>query len=331
MALPEHILLLYGYVLLFAWVLVEQLGIPLPATPVLLAAGALSAEHELSFGLALLSGLAASLLADSAWFFAGRHYGHFVLRTLCKLSLEPMTCVRKTQDSYGRRHSLTLVIAKFVPGLSTLAPPVAGQKGMAYGRFVFFDGAGAILWVGVLLSGGRFFGDMLNQNPRLLDWIGRFSGGLLVLGILGFLVGRVVRRRMILNKLISARLEPDELKRWLDAGEEVFIVDLRHPDDLQSEPFTLPGALHIPAGALAERGHEIPRDRDIVLFCACRPSDATAVKTATTLQKQGIERVRPLRGGYYEWKRLGYPMVAFTPELAPTLVPSISSAIPATE
>jgi membrane protein DedA with SNARE-associated domain/rhodanese-related sulfurtransferase len=319
MALPEHILLLYGYLLLFAWVLVEQLGIPLPATPVLLAAGALSAENELSFPLALLAGLAASLLADSAWFFIGRRYGHQVMRLLCKLSLEPTICVRRTQDSYGRRHGLTLVIAKFVPGLSMLAPPVAGQKGMAYRSFVFFDGAGAILWVGSLLTGGRFFGDLLKRDPSLLNWAGKFSGGLLILGILGFLVARVVRRRMILNKLISARLEPAELKRWLDSGEEVFIVDLRHPDDLRSEPFTLPGARHIPAGALAERGHEIPRDRDIVLYCACRPTDATAIKAATTLQKQGIERVRPLRGGYFEWKRLGFPMDA------------VASALPAAE
>jgi rhodanese-related sulfurtransferase len=140
--------------------------------------------------------------------------------------------------------------------------------------------------------------------------VGRFSGALLLLGVAGFLIARVVRRRMILNKLISARLEPLELKSWLDAGEEVFIVDLRHPDDLLAEPFILPGALHIAPHALAERGHEIPRDRDIVLYCACRPTDATAVKTATTLQKLGIERVRPLRGGYYEWKRLGFPMDA---------------------
>src|ERR1035437_7774109 len=99
MALPEHILLVYGYFLLFGWVLVEQLGIPLPATPVLLAAGALSAEHELSFALALGAGLSAALLADSAWFMAGRHYGSHVLRLLCKMSLEPTTCVRRTESS----------------------------------------------------------------------------------------------------------------------------------------------------------------------------------------------------------------------------------------
>jgi len=315
MALPEHFLLIYGYALLFAWVLIEQMGIPLPATPVLLAAGAMSADHKLSFLLALLAGLGAALVADSSWFFIGRHYGHRVMRQLCRLSIEPTICVRQTEDSYGRRHGLTLMIAKFVPGLSTLAPPVAGQRGMAFTRFLFFDGIGAILWVGVLLSGGRFFGAVLQSNPSALDWVGRFSGALLAVGIIGFLVARIVRRRMILNKLIAARLEPAELKTWLDAGEDVFIVDLRHPDDLLSEPFKLPGALHIAPDSLAARNSEIPRDRDIVLYCACRPTDATAVKTATTLQKLGIDRVRPLRGGYYEWKRLGFPMDSVAPAL----------------
>ena len=309
MELPTHILLVYGYLLLFAWVLVEQFGIPLPATPVLLAAGALSAQHELSFPLAFAACVAASLVADTSWFLIGRRYGHHVLRILCKLSLEPTVCVRKTQDSFGRRREVTLMIAKFVPGLATLAPPVAGQNGMSLGRFLLFDGIGATLWIEVLLTAGRFFGDLLKRNPSLLDWAGRFSGALLVLGILGFFVGRVVRRRMVIKKLVAARLEPEELKRQLDAGEKAYIVDLRHPLELLADPFTLPGALHFSPDALAARHQEIPRDRDVVLFCTC-PSEATAAKTAMTLHKLGIERVRPLRGGYDEWKRLGFPLEA---------------------
>jgi membrane protein DedA with SNARE-associated domain/rhodanese-related sulfurtransferase len=319
MALPTHILLLYGYLLLFAWVLVEQLGIPLPATPVLLAAGALSAEHELSYPFALLAGLGAALIADSAWFLIGRRYGHHVLRILCKLSLEPSICVRRTQDSFGRRRGAMLIFAKFVPGLATLAPPVAGQNGMAYGPFLLFDGIGATLWVGALLAAGRFFGDMLKHDPSLLNWVGRFSGALLVLGILGFFAGRLYRRRADLKKLAAARLEPEDLKRQLDAGEPVYIVDLRHPLELLPDPFTLPGAKHISPESLALRHHEIPRDRDIVLFCTC-PSEATAAKTAITLHKLGIERVRPLRGGFDEWKRLGFPLDAVEiakPPLAP--------------
>ncbi|MGA2352642.1 MAG: VTT domain-containing protein [Terracidiphilus sp.] len=312
MALPEHILLMYGYLLLFAWVLVVQLGIPVPVTPILLAAGALSANRELNFALALLSGLAASLIADSIWFFIGRRYGHHVLRILCKLSLEPTVCVRRTQDSFGRRRAVTLMIAKFVPGLATLAAPVAGQNGMSYGRFLFFDCIGATAWLGTMLTVGRFFGDLLRRDPNLLEWAGRFSGALLVLAILGFFTARVLRRRMVIKKLVAARLEPEELKRQLDAGEEVFIVDLRHPLEIVSDPFTLPGARQFSPEALAERHSEVPRDRDIILFCSC-PSEATAARTAMTLHKLGIERIRPLRGGYDEWKRLGFPLDAVIP------------------
>jgi len=307
MASATQILITYVYLLLFAWVLVEQLGIPLPATPILLAAGALSAQGQISFPLALLAALAGSLTSDTAWFLIGRKYGHHVLRILCKLSMEPTICVRRTQDSFGRRRQVTLMIAKFVPGLATLAPPVAGQNGMSYAEFLFFDAIGASVWFGILLAVGRLFGDALKRDPSLLNWAGRFSGALLLLGILAFFGARVIRRRMVLKELVSARLEPQELKRQLDAGELVCIVDLRHPLELLPDPFTLPGAIHFSPESLAARHLEIPRDRDVVLFCTC-PSEATAAKTAMTLHKLGIERVRPLRGGFDEWKRLGYPM-----------------------
>ena len=312
MELPTHILIAYGYLLLFAWVFVEQLGLPLPATPVLLAAGALSVAGPIHFHLAFVTGVVAAVAADSVWFHFGRRYGHHVLRLLCKLSLEPNTCVRRTQDSFGRRRGVMLAFAKFVPGLAMLAPPVAGQNGMDFGSFLAYDGLGASLWVGTLLVIGRFFGDMLKRNPRLLDWAGEFSGALLFLGIVGFFVGRLYRRRAVLKQLAASRLEPEELKHLLDAGEPVYIVDLRHPLELLPEPFTLPGALHMSPETLAARHGEIPRDRDVVLYCTC-PSEATAAKTAMTLLNLGIERVRPLRGGFDEWKRLGYPLDAIPP------------------
>ncbi|MGA2560445.1 MAG: VTT domain-containing protein [Terracidiphilus sp.] len=322
MVLPEQILITYGYLLILVWVLAEQMGIPLPATPILLAAGALSAEGQLRFPLALAAGLSACLIADTSWFFIGRRYGHHVLRILCKLSMEPTICVRRTQDSFGRRRQLTLLFAKFVPGLATLAAPVAGQNGMKFGEFLFFDSLGALAWVSALLTVGRLFGDALKRDPSLLSWVGRFSGLLLVLGILAFFVGRIIRRRMVIKQLVAARLEPLELKNKLDSGEPVYIVDLRHPLEFLPDPFTLPGALCISPEALAARHLEIPRDRDIVLFCTC-PSEATAAKTAMTLMKLGIVRVRPLRGGYDEWRRLGYPVDA-VPLVHPTLEPAQS-------
>lgn len=316
MELPTHILLMYGYLVLFGWVLIEQVGIPLPATPVLMAAGALTAERQLNFALALVIGVVACLVADTTWFLVGRHHGHRVLRLMCRLSMEPGVCVRRTQGSFDRVGKPLLLFAKFVPGVALLAPPVAGQNGMALGEFVLLDGLGSTLWVATLLAAGRAFGDAIRRDPSLLDWVGRFSGALLVLGIIGFFVARMIRRRSQMRRMVESRLEPDELLRQLETGEAVYIVDLRHPLELLPDPFKLPGALHVSPEDLAARVHEIPRDRDVVLYCTC-PNEASAASTALKLHKLGIERVRPLRGGFEEWKRLGYPMDAIPPANAP--------------
>jgi rhodanese-related sulfurtransferase len=166
--------------------------------------------------------------------------------------------------------------------------------------------------VGALLLVGRVFGDIIDKDPRVLNWMGRFGGALLILGILGFLASRIWRRQSYLRKLRTARLEPEALKQMLDAGEQVYIVDLRHPLELVPDPFVLPGAHHLSPDALAARSAEIPHDRDVILYCTC-PSEATAAKTAMTLHKLGVDRVRPLRGGFDEWKRLGYPLDAIEP------------------
>jgi membrane protein DedA with SNARE-associated domain/rhodanese-related sulfurtransferase len=309
MALPTAILLTYGYFLIFGWVLMEQIGLPLPSAPVLLAAGALCATEHMNFAAALLAATLACLIADVGWFLFGRRYGQFVLRLLCKFSLESTVCVRRTHDTFGKRGAYTLLFAKFVPGLSVVAPPVAGQTGMSLRRFLVFDAAGSVAWSGALLLAGRLFGDLIAKDPSLLDWLGRFGGALLILGILGFIASKIYRRQSFMKKFRTARLEPEELKQMLDAGELVYIVDLRHPLELVPDPFTLPGAHHVSPDALAQHSSEIPLDRDIVLYCTC-PSEATAAKTAMTLHKLGIDRVRPLRGGFDEWKRLGFPLDA---------------------
>lgn len=320
MELPTHILLTYGYLLLFAWVLIEQLGIPLPATPVLLAAGALSAQREIRFETALAAGLLACLLSDTIWFFVGKRYGHHVLNLLCRISLEPGTCVRRTQLQFGRRRQVTLIFGKFVPGLASLMSPIAGQSGMRYAQFLAFDTAGSALWLVALLTSGRLFGDALRRDPNLLGWVEQFSGALLLAGIVGFFIYRVVRRRMLLRRMIDRRLDPEALRAQMDGGEAVYIVDLRHPLEQLNDPFTLPGALRVAPEDLAKRVQEIPRDRDVVLFCTC-PNEETAAYTALKLQKLGVERVRPLRGGYNGWQKLGYPMDAIPPVNPPaTLV-----------
>lgn len=316
MALPTHILLTYGYLLLFAWVLLDQFGLPLAVTPGILAAGALSAAHEMSLPFAWLVAVAASLIADTTWFFIGRRYGNSVLHVLCKLSLEPADCVRRSQDAHGGRRAPALMIAKFIPGLATLGPPAAGVHAVSFGPFLLFDGIGATTWAGVLLFTGRFFGDLIKRNPDVLNWVERCSGALLVLGVLALLLRRIYRRQKFLRRLAAARMEPKELKGRFDAGEDLYVVDLRHPLEVLADPFTLPGARTISPEALAARNNEIPRDRDIVLYCTC-PSETTSAKAALRLHQLGIERVHLLRGGFDEWKRLGYPL-----DPIPTLIPT---------
>jgi len=312
MSLPTHILLLYGYWVIFGWVLLEQLGAPLPAVPVLLAAGALCAGHEMSFLLVLLAGLVGALTSDSVWFFVGRRYGYRVLRMLCKLSMEPTVCARKTEDLFGRRRSIALLTSKFIPGLATLVLPVAGQSGMSYSQFLLLDGAGIVIWIGSMLIVGGFLGQLLRQNQYLLDWAGRFSGVLLAAGIVVFFIFRLISRRRILRELSRERIEPTELKQLIDAGTQVYIVDLRDAGDRGDDPGTVPGAQQFSSEELKLRRGEIPQGGEIVLFCGC-PNEASAAELALWLHGNGIDRARALRGGYAEWKRLGYPLEGVQP------------------
>jgi membrane protein DedA with SNARE-associated domain/rhodanese-related sulfurtransferase len=298
----------YAYLLVFLWVLTEQLGMPVPSTPLLLAAGTLTGTHKLHLPLVLAAALAGSLIADSIWYCFGMRYGGVVVRLVCKLSFESTACVRKTELYFTKRGPAALLVAKFIPGLGAVAAPIAGQIGMGYGKFALYDAGGILLWSGTVTLVGRFFGDWLNRNPNAFRITGHFFGVIFVLLFLGFLAYRMLQRRAFLKSVRMARLDPWELKHMLDSGQKVFIVDLRHPLDYLPDPRTLPGALSLTPDKLMDLCDTIPRDQEIVLFCTC-PSEATAARMALKLRKIGIHRVRPLRGGYDEWKRLGYPLV----------------------
>jgi membrane protein DedA with SNARE-associated domain/rhodanese-related sulfurtransferase len=316
MHLALDIIVRYGYLIVFLWVLTEQLGMPVPSAPLLLTAGTLTATHKLNLPLVLVSALLGSLIADSVWYAFGQRYGAAVVRLVCRLSMESSACVRKTEGYFVKRGPAALLIAKFIPGLGTVAAPIAGQIGMDYSKFLLFDAGGILLWSVSVTVGGRFFGDVLKRNPDALRWAGHFAVLLFVLLLAGFLIWRMLQRRAFLRSVRMARLDPHDLKHMLDDGQPVFIVDLRHPLDYLPDPRTLPGALSLTPDKLVEQSDRIPRDQEIVLFCTC-PSEATAAKMALALRKMGINRVRPLRGGYDEWKRLGYPLVEIASQSVP--------------
>jgi membrane protein DedA with SNARE-associated domain/rhodanese-related sulfurtransferase len=302
----------YGYVVLFVWVLAEQLGMPIPSAPLLITAGTLTATHKLNLELAILSVLVASLISDTIWYQLGKKFGGRVVRMVCRLSMESSTCVRRTEDYFTKHGPSALLLAKFIPGLGTVAAPIAGQTSMKYRTFVAYDSGGILLWCMGYMLVGRFFGDVLKAHPGALAWVGHFSATLFVLAVLGLLAYRIYKQQAFLKQVRTMRLEPEELKRMIDSGNPVFIVDLRHPLDYLPDPRVLPGALRLTPDKLIENQDEIPRDRDIILYCTC-PSEATAAKMAMNLRKLGIYRVRPLRGGFDGWKDKGYPLEEVEP------------------
>jgi membrane protein DedA with SNARE-associated domain len=256
----------YGYAVLFVWVAVEQIGFPLPAIPLLLAAGALAGVGKLNIGLIIGTVVLASLISDTAWYEVGRRKGMKVLNLLCRMSLEPDSCVRRTEDVFARHGARSLLVAKFVPGLTTAAPPLAGIFRMRRSRFLVFDGVGAALWAGVFAGLGLLFSDELErlagQAARLGTWLAAISWR-----PDAYILWKYVNRQRFLRRLRVARITADELKGKLDAGEDVMIVDLRHSMDFEAEPHVIPGALRLSAEDLDGRHHEIPRDRDIILYC----------------------------------------------------------------
>lgn len=318
----------YAYGILFLWVLIEQLGIPVPSVPLIVAAGTLSATHRIHAVPAFLAILAACVISDSIWYHLGIRYGSRVVQLVCRLSLEASTCVKKTETSFSKNGAVTLLFAKFVPGLSTVAPPIAGQTGMPYMKFLAYDIAGSTIWAAAYFFGGRFFGDMAERHHALFHFLGRFGMLLFALAILGFIGRRIWTQRQFLRDLREAGISATELTGLLDTadngnGKAPFIVDLRHPLDYIPDPRVLPGAVRISPAELEKHCHLLPRDTDVILYCTC-PNDETSATLAKRLKKLGVHRVRPLRGGFEGWRDAHLPLVEYDEEkpreAAPELV-----------
>jgi membrane protein DedA with SNARE-associated domain len=257
----------HGYALLFFWVMAEQAGLPIPASPLLLAAGALAGQHQLSFSLAVIVAATGSLFSDVFWYFVGRRKGAVVLNWLCKVALEPDSCVRRTESTFTRLGLRTLLICKFVPGLNTAAPALAATAGIGVVQFLLVDWLGALLWASAFAGLGLAFS---NQLDRVADDVARFGSWtllLIVLSIVGYIAYKFYQRHRFLKQVAGARIAPEELKAKLDEGQSVTIIDLRHPLDLLPDPRTLPGAMRISPEELEHRQGEITRDGEIVLFC----------------------------------------------------------------
>jgi membrane protein DedA with SNARE-associated domain len=258
----------HGEILLFFYVLADQLGVPVPAAPILMAAGGLAASGRLSLAGAVGLGVLGTLIADLAWFGAGRVRGAQVLGLLCRISLEPDSCVRQTENAFLRYGLRFLLFAKFVPGLGTLGPPLAGASGVGVLRFSLYSASGASLWISAWMALGYGAGEAVKRVVARVGQLNLVVAAMLAVIIVGYVVGKFVQRRRFLRSLRIARISPDELGRQLAAGDKPLIVDLRSALDVKLTPYTLPGAIRLGVEDLEQGRVELPRDRDVVVYCS---------------------------------------------------------------
>ncbi len=298
----------HGYVILFVWVLMDQLGVPVPAVPVLLAVGALIAAGEMTFALASLATVAGSLVADMAWYGVGRWRGIGILQVLCKRTLEPDSCVRRNQDLFRRYGAPVLLIAKLVPGLSAIMAPLAGVVRISLPWFVLCSAGGSVLWLSVYGGIGYLAGSSLDSAAAHVKGFGRAATLVVAAAVVVYLGVKWLRRRRVRRRLRLARLPVDDLKTMIDRGEQVDIVDLRSPLEVAAVPYTIPGARRMSLEEIEHGGRKVAADRDVVLFCDC-PHEATSARAALALEQMGYAHIRPLAGGFEAWRKRQFPLV----------------------
>ncbi len=273
----------YGVLILPVLVVAEQVGVPLPAVPALLGVGALAAHGRINIPLVLAAIAVVTLTVDFIWYELGRRRGAVVLAKLCRLSLEPDSCLRRAQGMFVRHGARGMLVAKFIPGLTTVMPPL-----------------------------GYVFTDAITLVTARAAVLGRMLGVVVVAALAAYVLVKFARRRLFLRRLRMARISPEALKRRLDAGEDVTIIDLRTPLDVAATPYVIPGSRWLAADAIDAVEAEMLRAREVVLYCAC-PNEATSARVALLLKRKGITRVHPLEGGLAAWMALGFPVLAVEP------------------
>jgi membrane protein DedA with SNARE-associated domain len=257
----------YGVAIVFANVLVEQIGIPIPALPTLLVAGSLVRAGKLSFLALLGAAVVASLAADAVWYWLGRRYGHRVLKTLCKVSLSPDSCVRQTEGIFEKWGMASVVLAKFITGFSTVAPPLAGAMGAKLPVFLFYDALGTVLWAGSGLLLGFLFHGAIEDVLRFLEGLGTGALYLAAAALALFILFKWWQRRRFYKTLRMARIGVEELRSLFEKGEKPVVVDVRGPGERLRDPRRIPGARTMETGELDAQLPGIPPEVEIVLYC----------------------------------------------------------------
>lgn len=285
-------------------VLAHQIGIPLPAFPFLIWAGSVASGDPILLAQAFVLTTLAGTAGNLPWYWAGRRYGHRVLRLVCRITLSPDSCVRQTESAFERRGPAMLVLARFVPGFEAVAPPLAGALRLGTRPFLLYDTAGSALRAGAGLALGLAFRDEVDW---LLDRLSALGGhAMLAVGVLlaAYVLYRLAQRWLFLRSLRTARISAQELAGMMSRGDDPIVLDVRTRSHRLADGRRIPGARAVDLDALEGTLSEVPREREVVVYCAC-PNEATAAKVALALRARGFRKVRPLAGGIDAWVSAG--------------------------
>jgi len=302
----NHLIMLlqeYGLGLVFVNVLALQAGLPVPAYPVLIVAGAYAAMGGSPLWQLVAVAVAAALVADTGWYTAGRNFGLRILGVLCRMSLSPDTCVRQTESIFQRFGPSSMLFAKFVPGFASVATALAGALRLSYWKFVLFDAAGAALWSGVAIALGYVFRSAIDDVMNKLAALGKYGLMIVIAGFVVWILVKWCRRYLFVRQLRMDRVSVEELREMMEKNEVQALVDVRSAIT-QAATGRIPGARAIDMQRITEAFDGVPVDGEVVLYCAC-PNEATAVKVAQKLRKIGYKRIRPLHGGIDAWIEAG--------------------------
>jgi membrane protein DedA with SNARE-associated domain len=299
--LVEH----YGLTLVFAVVLIEQIGLPIPSYPILIVTAALSTQGYYRVPQVVAFGVFACLLADFAWYRAGARFGRRVLTLMCRISLSPDSCVRQTENIYARWGAPSLMIAKFVPGFGAIATAMAGVVGVSAFAFVFFDMIGATIWTGLAAMLGWIFRNAVDDVLNVIESAGRLGLAAIAGALVLYVLSRFVQRQRLLRKLRMARVSVDELHTMLKGDPPPLVIDVRSA--FGREGGVIPGSRWIEPRAPDEELLSLPATDEVVIYCAC-PNEVSAAAVAKRLMKAGFVRVRPLKGGIDAWVASGLPL-----------------------
>jgi membrane protein DedA with SNARE-associated domain/rhodanese-related sulfurtransferase len=294
------LLLHHGVLIVFAATLAARVGAPVPAAPLLVVAGGLSAAGEFSSLAAVGAAILANVAGDALWFWGGRHYGHRVMRLLCRISLSPDSCVRQSESLITRWGGNSLIAAKFVPGVSVVAAPMAGALAMPWRRFLAYELVAAALWTLLFVGLGRLFSAQIQEILDVMAGTGAIAMGALLLVLAGLVALRYWRRRSFMREVDMPRIDVDELRALMRDGREPIVIDVRSAASAELDGRRIPGALRMELHEVGARARELPLDREIVVYCNC-PNEVSAARAARLHAEQGIQRARPLAGGLEAW------------------------------